>query len=83
MNLIKRVPVWLFALVMVLGLIPQTAFAEEKAASPLKYEIEKKVNEDKTEATISLEFTETETVRLEKVTLPDGTEKTEDLSVIT
>ena len=42
MNLIKRVTVWLLALVMVLGLIPQTAFAEEKAASPLKYEIEKK-----------------------------------------
>ena len=83
MNLIKRVTVWLLALVMVLGLISQSAFAEEKAASPLKYEIEKKVNENKTEATISLEFTETETVRLEKVTLPDGTEKTEDLSVIT
>ena len=74
MNLIKRVTVWLLALVMVLGLISQSAFAEEKAASPLKYEIEKKVNENKTEATISLEFTETETVRLEKVTLPDGTE---------
>lgn len=83
MNLIKRVTVWFLALVMVLGLIPQTAFAEEKAASPLKYEIEKKVNEDKTEATISLEFTETETVRLEKVTLPDGIEKTEDLPVVT
>lgn len=83
MNLIKRVTVWLLALVMVLGMVPQTAFAEEKAASSLKYEIKKEVNEDKTETTISLEFAETETVRLEKVTLPDGTEKTEDLSVVT
>ena len=83
MNRIKRVTVWLLALVMVLSLMPQTAFAKEKAASPIKYEIKKKVNEDKTEATISLEFTETETVRLEKATLPDGTEKTEDLSVVT
>lgn len=83
MNLIKRATVWLLALVMVLGMIPQTAFAEEKAASPLKYEIEQNVNEDKTEATISFKITETEKIQLEKVTLPDGTEKTEDLTVIT
>ena len=83
MNLIKRSTVWLLALVMVLGMIPQTAFAEEKAASPLKYEIEQNVNEDKTEATISFKITETEKIQLEKVTLPDGTEKTEDLTVIT
>lgn len=83
MNLIKRATVWLLALVIVLGMIPQTAFAEEKAASPLKYEIEQNVNEDKTEATISFKITETEKIQLEKVTLPDGTEKTEDLTVIT
>lgn len=83
MNLIKRATVWLLALVMVLGMIPQTAFAEEKAASPLKYEIEQNVNEDKTEATISFKITETEKIQLEKVTLPDGKEKTEDLTVIT
>lgn len=83
MNLIKRATVWLLALVIVLGMIPQTAFAEEKAASPLKYEIEQNVNEDKTEATISFKITETEKIQLGKVTLPDGTEKTEDLTVIT
>lgn len=83
MNLIKRATVWLLALVMVLGMIPQTAFAEEKAASPLEYEIEQNVNEGKTEATISFKITETEKIQLEKVTLPDGTEKTEDLTVIT
>lgn len=83
MNLIKRATVWLLALVMVFGLIPQTAFAEEKAASPLEYEIEQNVNEDKTEATISFKITETEKIQLKKVTLPDGTEKTEDLTAIT
>lgn len=83
MNLIKRATVWLLALVMVLGMIPQTAFAEEKSASPLEYEIEQNVNEGKTEATISFKITETEKIQLEKVTLPDGTEKTEDLTVIT
>lgn len=83
MNLIKRATVWLLALVIVLGMIPQTAFAEEKAASPLKYEIEQNVNEDKTEATISFKITENEKIQLGKVTLPDGTEKTEDLTVIT
>lgn len=82
-NLIKRSTVWLLALVMVLGMIPQTAFAEEKAASPLEYKIEQNVNEDKTEATISFKITETEKIQLEKVMLPDSTEKTEDLTVIT
>lgn len=60
MNLIKRATVWLLALVMVLGMIPQTAFAEEKAASPLEYEIEQKANEDKTEASIPVEVVELE-----------------------
>lgn len=83
MNLIKRATVWLLAVVTVLGMIPQTVFAKEKAESSLAYEIEQKVNKEKTEATISLKFTETEAIQLEKVTLPDGTEKTEDLAVIT
>jgi hypothetical protein len=80
MNLTKRVTTWFLTLVMVLGLIPQTVFAEETDASSFQtsspqYEVLQEVNEDKTEATISLEFTETETIQLEKVTLPDGTEK--------
>ena len=88
MNLTKRVTTWFLTLVMVLGLIPQTVFAEETDASSFQtsspqYEVLQEVNEDKTEATISLEFTETETIQLEKVTLPDGTEKVEDLSSVT
>lgn len=87
MSLAKRVTAWFLTLVMVLGLIPQTVFAEETDASSfqtssLQYEVLQEVNEDKTEATISLEFTETETIQLEKVTLPDGTEKTEDFAAI-
>jgi len=68
---------------MVLGLIPQTMFAQEIATSPLQYEATQEMNEDKTEATISIKFTETETIQLEKVTLSDGTEKVEDLSEVT
>ena len=83
MNLTKRLTAWFLTLVMVLGLIPQTVFAQETADSSLQYEVTQEINEDKTESTISLKFTETETIQLEKVTLPDGTEKVEDLSEIT
>ena len=83
MNLTKRITAWFLTLVMVLGLIPQTMFAQEIATSPLQYEATQEMNEDKTEATISIKFTETETIQLEKVTLPDGTEKVEDLSEVT
>ena len=83
MNLTKRLTAWFFTLVMVVGLIPQTVFAQETAASLLQYEVTQETNEDKTEATISIKFTETETIQLEKVTLPDGTEKVEDLSEVT
>ena len=83
MNLTKKIAAWFLTLVMVLGLIPQTVFAQETVASPLHYEVIQEINEDKTEATISLKFTETETIQLEKVTLPDGTEKVENLSEVT
>lgn len=83
MNLTKKVTAWFLTLVMVLGLIPQTVFAQEIAASPLQYEVLQEVNEDKTEATISIKFADTEIIQLENVTLPDGTEKAEDLSVVT
>ncbi|WP_373154060.1 immunoglobulin-like domain-containing protein [Clostridium sp. AUH-JLR23] len=83
MNLTKRLTAWFLTLVMVVGLIPQTVFAQVTAASLLQYEVTQEVNEDKTEATISIKFTETETIQLEKVTLPDGTEKVEDLSEVT
>ena len=83
MNLTKRITAWFLTLVMVLGLIPQTMFAQEIATSPLQYEATQEMNEDKTEATISIKFTETETIQLEKVTLSDGTEKVEDLSEVT
>ena len=83
MNLTKKIAAWFLTLVMVLGLIPQTVFAQETVASPLHYEVTQEINEDKTEATISLKFTETETIQLEKVTLPDGTEKVENLSEVT
>ena len=83
MKLTRRAAAWFFTLIVAAGLVPQTVFAEETTAFPLQYEVLQEINEDKTEATISLEFTETETVQLEKVTLPDGTEKTEDLTVIT
>lgn len=83
MNLTKRATAWFLTLVMALSLIPQTVFAKETTASSLQYDVTQKINEDKTEAMISLAFTETEKVQLQKVTLPDGEERTEDLSVIT
>ena len=83
MNLVKKITAWFLTLVMVLGLIPQTVFAQETDASPLQYEVLQEVNEDKTEATISIKFADTEIIQLENVTLPDGTKKAEDLSVIT
>lgn len=83
MNLTKKVTAWFLMLVMVLGLIPQTVFAQETVASVLSYEVKQQINEDKTESTISLKFIDTETTQLEKVILPDGTEKAEDLSTNT
>ena len=83
MNLTKNITAWFLTLVMVLCLIPQTVFAKETVVSSLHYKVTQEMNEDKTEATISIKFTETETIQLEKVTLPDGTEKIEDLTSIT
>ena len=83
MNLIKRLMVYLLIPAMVLSMIPQTVFAQEKVTSLLKYEVTQEMNEDKTEVTISLKVTDTENIQLEKVTLPNGTEKVEDLSEVT
>lgn len=83
MNLTKRITAWFLTLVMVLSLIPQTVFAQETVASSLQYEVTQEMNVDKTETTISLKFTDAETNQLEKVTLPDGVEKGEDLSTVT
>ncbi len=83
MNLIKRLMVYLLIPAMVLSMIPQTVFAQEKVTSLLKYEVTQEMNEDKTEVTISLKLTDTENIQLEKVTLPNGTEKVEDLSEVT
>ena len=83
MNLTKKITTWLVALVMTLGLISQTVFAQEPADSALQYEVIQEINEDKTESTISIKIAETETIHLEKVTLPDGTDQTENLSEIT
>ena len=82
MKLPRKVTVWFLTLVMTLSIIPQTVFAEEKNTSPLQYEITQQMSEDKTEATISLVFAEMETVQLEKLRLPDGTEITENLTVV-
>ncbi|WP_059069991.1 hypothetical protein [Mediterraneibacter massiliensis] len=78
----KRAAVWFLTLVMTLNILPQTVFAEEKNALSIQYEVTQQMNEDKTEATISLVFAEMETVQLEKLRLPDGTEITEDLTVV-
>ena len=53
MSLTKRVTTWFLTLVMALGLVPQTVFAEETDASSfqtssLQYEVLQEVNEDKT-----------------------------------
>ena len=63
MNLTKKVTAWFLTLVMVLGLIPQTVFAQEIAASPVQYEVLQEVNEEKTEATISIKFADTEIIQ--------------------
>ena len=68
---------------MILGLSPQIVKAEDDAVTPLQYEVTKIINEDKTEATISIDFMLNETVVLEKVLLPDGVELTDNLTNIT
>lgn len=82
MNLGKKISSLFLAIMLVLGLVPQTVFAEETITSPLQYEIKQDVSEDNLTATISLTFGEMETVQVEKVNLPDGTEQTDDLSAI-
>ena len=82
MNLGKKITSLFLAVLLVLGVVAQTVFAEETITSPLQYEIKQEVSEDNLTATISLMFGEMETVQVEKVILPDGTEQTDELSAI-
>ena len=82
MNLGKKITSLFLAVLLVLGVVAQTVFAEETIISPLQYEIKQEVSEDNLTATISLMFGEMETVQVEKVILPDGTEQTDELSAI-
>ena len=83
MNLKKKITVYFLTALMILGLSPQIVKAEDDAVTPLQYEVTKIINEDKTEATISIDFMLNETVVLEKVLLPDGVELTDNLTNIT
>ena len=51
--------------------------------SLLQYEVAQETNEEKTQATISLQIAQSDPIQLLKVILPDGTEQTEDFSNIT
>ncbi len=82
MNLGKKITSLFLAIMLILGLVSQTVFAEETITSPLQYEIKQEVSEDNLTATISLTFGEMKTVQVEKVILPDGTEQTDELSTI-
>ena len=82
MNTGKKITSLFLAIMLILGLVSQTVFAEETITSPLQYEIKQEVSEDNLTATISLTFGEMKTVQVEKVILPDGTEQTDELSAI-
>ena len=82
MDLTKKITSWFLAVAMALGLISQTVFAQEPVASLLQYETTQQLNEEGTEATISIKFTQSEKIELEKITLPDGTELTGNLAEI-
>ncbi|MDO4663384.1 MAG: SHIRT domain-containing protein, partial [Erysipelotrichaceae bacterium] len=87
MNLSKRITAGLIAASMGLGFVPQVVYATDTAADSvqdtlLRYKVSQEINEGKTQSTISLMFTQTENVKVEKVTLPDGMEQTSDLSTI-
>lgn len=82
MNLGKKIGYLLLSVILLLGLVSQTVFAEETITSPLEYEIKQDVSEDNRTAIISLKFGEMKTVQVEKVHLPDGTEQTDGLSSV-
>lgn len=82
MTLTKKITSLFLAFVMALGLISQTTYAQEPVASMLQYEVSQTLSENKAETTITIQLIENETIHLEKVTLPDGTELTGDLSDI-
>lgn len=82
MTLTKKITSLFLAFVMALGLISQTTYAQEPVASMLQYEVSQTLSENKAETTITIQLIENETIHLEKVTLPDGTELTGDFSDI-
>lgn len=82
MKLAKKIISLFLSVILILELIPQSVFAEETMTSPLQYEITQETNEDHHSATITLTLGETDSVQVEKVTLPNGIEQTDELSTI-
>ena len=87
-NLSKRISACLIALTMGLGYVPEIVFATELTTNSqqdtsLHYEVSQEINEGQTQSTISLKFSNAENIQVEKVTLPDGTEYTQDLMDVT
>ena len=73
MNLPKKIIARVLTLVMVLGLIPQTAFAQGTDASPLPYEALQEVNEDKTKVAANQNDELNVDIQLKGATFFDGT----------
>ena len=73
MNLPKKIIARVLTLVMVLGLIPQTVFAQETDASPLPYEALQEVNEDKTKVAANQNDELNVDIQLKGATFFDGT----------
>ena len=73
MNLPKKIIARVLTLVMVLGLIPQTVFAQETDASPLPYEALQEVNEDKTKVVANQNDELNVDIQLKGATFFDGT----------
>ncbi len=72
MNLPKKIIARVLTLVMVLGLIPQTVFAQETAASPLQHEALQEVNEDKTKVVANQNDELNVDIQLKGATFFDG-----------
>ncbi len=73
MNLPKKIIARVLTLVMVLGLIPQTVFAQGTDASPLPYEALQEVNEDKTKVAANQNDELNVDIQLKGATFFDGT----------
>ena len=82
MNLSKKITSLFLSVVLLFGMVFQIVFAEGNEISPLKYEISQEVSEDGTAAVISLHFGEMESLTLEKIKFPDGSEQMENFSSV-